>query len=214
MNTIKYFPHQRLAKGCRQIAKTQKELKEVTICHKFVLLFCFLFFSTTYVNAQKGLFIKFSLGSGFTTEYSSINGSGFSVATKNHAIGWGITDKFALQIGEFGGLNKQKFGDYNYINLDAFGLGFSYRTPIGVKISVLGAYSKVSFAKKWSEAFGDDGGNGYGINMSIDKEWLLSKRWGVRVGPQLFWLRTIETDYKFFNVSINGSVVFYFTPIR
>lgn len=166
------------------------------------------------IFAQKGLFIKFSLGSGFTTEYSNINGSGFSVATKNHAIGWGITDKFALQIGEFGGLNKQKFGDYNYINLDAFGLGFSYRTPIGVKISVLGAYSKVSFAKKWSEAFGDNGGNGYGINMSIDKEWLLSKRWGVRVGPQLFWLRTIETDYKFFNVSINGSVVFYFTPIR
>ena len=164
--------------------------------------------------AQKGLFIKFSLGSGYTNEYSTINSSGFSIATKNHAIGWGITDKFAVQIGEFGGLNKQKVGDYNFINLDAFGLGFSYRTPIDIKISVLGAYSKVSFAEKWSEASGDDGGNGYGLNMSIDKEWFLAKRWGIRVGPQIFWLKTMETDYTFFNVSLNGSVVFYLKPVR
>ncbi len=165
------------------------------------------------IFAQKGLFIKFSLGPGYTTEYSTIKGSGFSIATKNHAIGWGITDKFAVQIGEFGGLNKQKVGDYNYINLDAFGLGFSYRTPLDIKISVLGAYSKVSFAKKWSEATGDDGGNGYGINMSIDKEWFIAKRWGIRVGPQFFWLKTIDTDYKFFNASINGSLVFYLKQV-
>ena len=101
----------------------------------------------TSVSAQKGLFIKFSLGPGYTTEYSNINNSGFSIATKNHAIGWGITDKFAVQFGEFGGLSKQKVGEYNYINLDAFGLGFSYRTPVDIKISVLGAYSMVSFAK-------------------------------------------------------------------
>jgi len=214
MSLTKYFLNQFLAKKTETDSKVTKKLKEVTICNKLLLLFCFIFFSTTYVNAQKGLFIKFSIGPGYTTEYSNINGSGFAIATKNHAIGWGITDKFAVQIGEFGGLNKQKFGDYNYINLDAFGLGFSYRTPIDIKISVLGAYSKVSFAKKWSQAFGDDGGNGYGINMSVDKEWFFAKRWGVRIGPQLFWLKTKETDYKFFNVSLNGSVVFYLTPVR
>lgn len=70
------------------------------------------------------------------------------LSCQNHAIGLGITEKFALQIGEFGGLIKQEVSDYNYINLDAYGLGFSYRTPIDIKISVLGAYSKVSFAKK------------------------------------------------------------------
>ena len=183
------------------------------MCYKIVFFFCIIFFSTTYVNAQKGLFIKFSLGLGYTTEYSNINGSGFTI-TKNHAIGWGITDKFAVQIGEFGGLNKQKVGDYNYINLDAFGLGFSYRTPIDIKISVLGAYSKVSFAKKWSESFGDDGGNGYGINMCIDKEWFIAKRWGLRIGPQFFWLKTTDTGYNFFNISLNGSVVFYLTPVQ
>ncbi|MBT3382557.1 MAG: hypothetical protein HN778_07835 [Prolixibacteraceae bacterium] len=183
-------------------------MKKLFITVVFILCF------GTNIFAQKGLSLKFSLGPGYTTEYSNINGSGFSIATKNHAIGWGITDKFAVQIGEFGGLNKQKVGEYNYINLDAFGLGFSYRTPIDFKISVLGAYSKVSFAKEWSEANGDDGGNGYGINMSIDKEWFIAKRWGIRLGPQVFWLKTTETDYKFFNVSLNGSVVFYLTPVR
>lgn len=171
-------------------------------------------FTIPYVNAQKGLFIKSSLGPGLTTEYSNINNSGFSVMTKNHAIGWGITDNFAVQIGEFGSLNKLKVGEYNYINLDAVGLGFSYRTPVDIKISVLGAYSTVSFAKKWSEALGDDGGNGYGINLSIDKEWFIAKRWGIRVGPQFFLLKTMETDYKFVNVSLNGSVLFYLTPVR
>jgi hypothetical protein len=184
------------------------------ICGKIFMLYCFSFISVSNVNAQKGLFAKFSIGPGYTTEYSNINSNGFSVVTKNHAIGWGITDKFAIQIGEFGGLNKQKFGDYNYINLDAFGLGFSYRTPVDIKITVLGAYSMVSFAKKWSQSFGDDGGNGFGLNMSIDKEWFVAKRWGIRLGPQFYWLKTINTDYKFFNVSINGSLIFYLTPVR
>ena len=214
MNTINNFTTQPLARKHRQVVKIHKRLIELTLCYKLVLLFCIIFFSTASVEAQKGLFIKFSLGPGYTEEYSSINGSGFAIATKNHAIGWGITDKFALQIGEYGGLIKQKVEDYNYINLDAFGLGFCYRTPIDIKISVLGAYSKVSFAEKWSQAFGDDGGNGYGINMSIDKEWFIAKRWGIGLGPQVFWLKTKETDYKFFSVSLNGSVGFYLTPVR
>jgi hypothetical protein len=179
-----------------------------------ILPVCFIFFSLSHVNAQKGLFVKFSVGSGSTTEYSNINSGGLSLVTKNHAIGWGITDKFAVQIGEFGGLNKQKVGDNNYINLDAFGLGFSYRIPIDLKISILGAYSKVSFAEKWSQASGDDGGKGYGINMSIDKEWFLANRWSIRVGPQVFWLKTKETNYKFFNISLNGSVVFYLKSVQ
>jgi hypothetical protein len=188
--------------------------EKLKICGKLILLHCFIFLSLSQVNAQKGLFGKISVGPGFTTEYSNINSNGLSIVTKNHAIGWGITDKFAVQIGEFGGLNKQKVGDYDYINLDAFGLGFCYTTPIGLKISVLGAYSKVSFAKKWSEPEGDDVGNGVGINMSVDKEWFIAKRWGIRLGPQLFWLKTSKTDYKFFNVSLNGSLVFYLTPVR
>jgi hypothetical protein len=176
---------------------------------KITLSFCFLLCSLLYANAQKGLFVKLSVGPGFTTEFSNLNSSSLSIMTKNHAIGWGITDNFAVQIGEFGGLNKQKVGDYNYINLDAFGVGGSYRMPYNIKISVLGAYSKVSLAKKWSESFGKDDGNGFGANVSIDKEWFLAKRWGVRVGSQLFWITTTNANYNFFNASINASVAFY-----
>lgn len=213
MRTSKKNSTQYFVGNQQPVEKTYKGLRELTQCYKLILLFCIISFSITQVNAQKGLFIKFSLGPGYTTEYSSINGSGFTV-TKNHAIGWGITDKFALQIGEFGGLINKKVEDYNYINLDVFGLGFTYRTPIDIKISFLGGYSKVSFADKWWEAGGDDGGNGYGINMSIEKEWFIAKRWGIALGPQMFWLKTIETNYKFFNVSLNASIVFYLKPVR
>ena len=180
---------------------------------KLVLSICIFLCSLSCVNAQKGLFLKFSVGTGLTTEYSNINSSCLSIVTKNHALGWGITDKFAIQIGEFGGLNKQKTGDYDYINLDVFGLGFCYRTPIDIKISALGGYGMVSYARKWTESFGDDGGNGYGVNLSIDKEWFLANRWGIRVGPQIFWMKTIDNYHKFFNVSINGSVIFYLSKL-
>ena len=197
-----------------QIARKHKALIQIVSYYKAIFLFSIFFLFATNTNAQKGLFIKFSLGTGFTTEYASINSNSLSIAMKNHAIGWGITDKFALHGGEFGGLIKQKVGDYNYINLDAFGLGFSYMTPINIRLSFLGAYGKASFAKKWTEASGDDGGKGYGINMSIDKEWFIAKRWGVRLGPHLFWFKTKETNYAFFNVSLNGSIVFYLTPVK
>lgn len=170
--------------------------------------------TVTEVSAQKGLHFKFSIGPGYTSEYSELNESGLSIVTKNHAIGWGITNNFAVLAGEFGGLTKLRVNDYEYINLDAFGLGFSYRMPNNINISALGAYSKVSLAKEWSQSFGDDGGRGYGINMSIDKEWFIAKKWGVRVGPQVFWLKTTDTNYQFFNLSMNGSVVYYLSPIK
>lgn len=178
-------------------------------------LSCYLMIlSVPEAKAQKGLFVKFSVGPGYTTEYSNLNKSLYSIVTINHTFGWGITDDFAVQAGKFGGLNKLQLGEYNYLNLDAFGLGFSYRIPMDIKISVLGAYSKVSFAKEWTEPFGSDGGNGLGINMSIDKEWFVAKRWGFRLGPQLFWINTAETGYKFFTISLNSTLVFYLKPVR
>ena len=56
MSSTKYFFNQFLAKKRSLIVKSHKELKEVTICNKLVLLSCFIIFSTTSVNAQKGLF--------------------------------------------------------------------------------------------------------------------------------------------------------------
>lgn len=203
MNPIKYFRNHILLKCHDVLVKN----------YKISILFALLIFININVNAQDGLFIKFSLGPGITTEYSKINSSGFAIATKNHAIGWGFSDDFAIQIGEFGSLNKQSVGDYKYINLDAFGIGFSYKFENELKISMLGAYTKVSFAHNWWEAGGDDGGSGFGMNISLDKEWFISKRWGLRVGPQIFWLKTNDTGYKFFNASLNGSIVFYLNPL-
>ncbi len=182
--------------------------------NKCILVIGIILCSTTISKAQEGLFVKISVGPGYTTEFSNINASGIAIVTKNHSIGWGFSEKFALQIGEFGSLNKIKYKNYQYVNLDAFGLGFVYRTPFELKISVLGAYSKVSFPNTWWETKGDNGGNGIGFNISIDKEWFISKRFGVGIEPQVFWLNTTKTNYKFFNASLNGNIVFYFTPVN
>lgn len=176
---------------------------------KLLLSICLLLVTLTGAEAQKGLFLKFSVGPGLTTEYSNINNSFLSIVTKNHAIGWGITENLAVQVGEFGGLNKQKIGDYEYINLDVFGAGICYRTPLDIKISTIVGYGKVSYARKWYKSLGDSGGKGYGINLSVDKEWFPATKWGIRVGPQISWMKTTDTNYKFFNVSFNAGVVFY-----
>ena len=181
---------------------------------KTLILLCLVLFSASSIQAQKGLFVKVSLGPGYTMEFSKINSSGMSIVTKNHAIGWGITDKLGVQIGEFGGLTKISTSDYDYINLHAYGLGVTYRIANGLKIAILGAKSRVAFAKEWTESKGDVDGYGYGFNMSLDKEWYIGKRWGVRVGPQMFYLQTDETDYQFLNASINGSIVFYLSPVK
>lgn len=176
---------------------------------KLLVLIVIIYLSTFNMNGQKGLFVKFSLGHGYTIENSKIIKSGFSIATKNHAIGWGIHEKCAIQIGDFGRLNKYEGKDYKYINLDVFGLGVSYQTPIDLKVSVMVGYSVVSLAKDWSGTMGKNDGHGFGINISLDKEWFIVERWGLRVGPQLFLLKTTDTKYNFLNASINGSIVFY-----
>lgn len=81
-------------------------------------LSCYLMtLSVPEAKAQKGLFVKFSVGPGYTTEYSNLNKSLYSIVTINHTVGWGITDDFAVQAGKFGGLNKLQLGEYNYLNL-------------------------------------------------------------------------------------------------
>lgn len=181
-------------------------MKNVLIFSALILL------STTLVVAQKGLFLRFSLGPGFTTETSSINNSGLAIAAKNHAIGWGINEKFTIYIGEFGSLNKISTGTYNYINTDAFGLGLAYRTPQNFKFSLAGGYSWVSLSTSWKEQ-GDWSGEGYGINMSVFKEWYFAKRFGFGVGPQAYLIRTTDMEYLFLNFSLNFSLSFYLTPV-
>ncbi len=92
--------------------------------YKSLLLCCLLTIIVAKVNAQEGPFLRFSLGPGVLTEYTSINESGFTYAAKNHAIGWGFKDKYAVYYSEFGAFTKKDIGEeYQFINLDAYGLG-------------------------------------------------------------------------------------------
>ena len=181
---------------------------------KALVTLCIIALTTTIVSAHEGLYLKFSLGPGFMKEFSSINGSGFTIAAKNHAIGWGFNEKIGLFIGEFGGLNKKKVGEYNYINLDAYGPGFTYSSPSNINLSVSAGYGQVAFARKWSEATGDVKGKGFGLNMSLEKEWMVSKRVGIGTGAQAFYIKTKNDNYEFMSVSIKCMVNFYFTPVR
>ncbi len=187
-----------------------------TMSRKILAPFILFFISIISVEAHDGLFLKFSPGFGYVNEYSSDDESGFSTPTKNHGLGWGFNDRYAVFIADFGSLIQlnKKSGDYNYINLDAYGLGLTYFTPARINISVAAAYGLVSFAHNWWEATGDDKGDGYAINLNLDKEWVVSKRLCVGLGPQIFFLKTLPpSSYSFLNVSMNFFAVFYFNPI-
>ena len=144
-------------------------------------------------------------------EYSANIGTGLTLVTKNHAIGWGFNDSYALYVNEFGGLIKKGVDEYNYINLDAYGLGFSYGTPANIIFSLSGGYGMVSFAHKWSEPEGDLRGEGYAVRLGLEKKWIVSKRWNLGLGPQIIFLKTTNDNYEFINVSLNFFLEFHLT---
>jgi hypothetical protein len=178
-----------------------------------VLLF-FIFISAMTVEAHDGIFIRFSIGPGYYTERVSINESGFTTPAKNHAVGWGFHQKFAIQISDFGGLIKNHVGEYDYINLDALGLGFRYYMPFHTSITLSAAQGKVTFARNWWEITDDGEETGYAINISLDKEWLIAKKWGAGIGAHGFLFKTNHIEYEFVQFGINGIITFYFTPVR
>jgi len=210
MNTTKYFPYHYLAKEKSHKVKILKKPKRANIYNKLLWLICFIILSIFYVEAQNGPFLRFSLGPGFMKEYSTINKAGFTIATKNHAIGWGFKDKYAVSISEFGAFIRKNIGEeYQYINFDAYGLGFAYRTKSNINFHVSGAYGTVHFSDSWKKQ-GDFMEDGYAIALGVDKKWVLSKRFDIGAGPHTFLLKT--TKYTFTNFSINFWLDFYLFP--
>jgi hypothetical protein len=182
--------------------------------HNSLLLSFIIIFFAVYAEAHNGLFIRFSIGPGYYTEQSGLNESGLMIPAKNHAIGWGFHQKFALQINDFGGLIKNTVGEYNYINLDALGLGLTYYMPLNTSVTLSVGQGKVTFARHWWEVSDDGKETGYAINISLDKEWLIAKRWGVGMGTHGFIFKTRTIEYKFLQFGINGTITHYFTPVR
>ncbi len=178
--------------------------------NKLLILICFILFSTNYVEAQKGPFIRFSIGPGFMKEYSTIKENGFSIVTKNHAIGWGINGKYAVCFSEFGALIRKDIGEeYQYIMLNGFGLGFAYRTKRNINYHVSGGYGSVHFSDDWKKAdnFIEDG---YAVALGVDKKWVLSKKFDLGVGPCTFLVKT--PNYTFTDISVNFVLDFYLFP--
>jgi hypothetical protein len=212
MNTTKQFQKQNLTKEKIQRVQPPPKLEVVTRVQKSVLLFCFILLSSTYAMAQKGPFLRFSLGPGFMNEYSTINEPGFTIATKNHAIGWGFKDTYAVSYGEFGAFIRKDIGEeYQYINLDAYGLGLAYSTQSDINFHLSGAYGTVHFSDNWKEQ-GDFIEDGYAVALGIDKKWLLSKRIDLGIGPHTFFLKT--KNYTFTNFGFNFWLDFYLFPQR
>ena len=177
---------------------------------RLLFLFFFSLFSLYYAAAQDGLFIRLSIGPGYTYEAAKEHASALAIANKNHVVGWNFNDKFGFYVGEFGSLNKMIISDYDYINLDAFGIGFLYRFSENYIAYVTGAFGMVSFAKDWTEPMGDDGGSGYGIAVAIAKEWVFRNNWAFSLGPQCYFIRTVDTEYQFFSTSFNLGISYYF----
>ncbi len=159
-------------------------------------------------HAREGLFVRFGLGSGLVVGASGITGEGLGLPIKNHAIGYGIADKFAVQIAEFGGLVHKKVGEFDYQNLDGFGLGAVFSTR-GLLFSVAAGYGQVAFAREWLEATGTNKDEGFGFNASVMKEWPVSGRFALGAGSQAFVFHTTGEKYTLFNVGLLGSLTFY-----
>lgn len=56
--------------------------------------------------------------------------------------------------------------------------------------------------------------SGVAINLSLDKEWLIAKRWGAGIGAHGFIFKTSKIEYEFIQFGINGIITFNFTPVR
>jgi len=188
--------------------------KEDILRHNRLLLSFIILIPAVVAEAHDGLYIRFSIGPGYYTEQSKLHESGFTTPAKNHAIGWGFHGKYALQISDFGGLIKNNVGEYKYINLDALGLGIKYFMPHNTSATLSVGQGNVTFTRNWWQMTDHGKETGYAFNLSLDKEWLISKRWGVGIGTHGFLFKTRKIEYEFMQFGINGAITFYFTPVR
>ncbi|MBN1780082.1 hypothetical protein JW948_03080 [bacterium] len=180
--------------------------------YKTFFISCLIFIASFNIMAQKGPFLRFSLGPGIMKEFSTINESGLTIVTKNHAIGWCFEDKLTVYYSEFGAfISKDTDQKYHFINLDAYGLGIAYRTRSRINYHLSGAYGTVHFSDSWNKQ-GDYIEDGYAIAFGIEKNWLLLKRIELGLGPHSFIL--ITDNYSFTNFSLNFWFNFYLFPQR
>lgn len=178
-----------------------------------LLVFSLLLVAPTAANAREGLFLRFSLGPGVTMEASAIDGPGLALPAKDHAIGYGVTESFAVQFADFGALVHKQVGEFSYMNLDGLGLGGVLFLPRSTQVSLSAGYGQVTFARNWWEATGTNKDDGLAVSATLRKEWPFASRWALGVGALASFFRTFGEDYTFFDLSVVGSLSFYLTPV-
>lgn len=146
-------------------------------------------------------------------EHSVLDASGLTTPAKNHALGWGITKKLGLRISDFGGLIKQKVGDWDFMNLDALGLGLSYYLRPDTYLCLSGGYGKVTLAHDWTEITNDGRQEQFALSLTLIREWLLSRRWSLGIGAQGFYFKTRNIEHAFTHLGLTGAISHYFKPV-
>lgn len=173
------------------------------------LLAVFLLAAPTAGMAREGLFVRFSLGPGIIVGMNAIKGEGLAGPAKDHAIGYGVSDGFAVQVADFGGVLHKQVGEFKMQNLDGLGLGAVMALERDLMVSLGAGYGQVAFARNWRDPIGVNIEGGLAVTASVRKEWPVGKRWAVGAGPQVFLFRTFGKDYELFGASLMGSVTFY-----
>ena len=163
-------------------------------------------------SAREGLFLRLALGPGVAVEASRPAGARFALAAKDHAIGYGFTDRFAVQVADFGALVRRKVGTFDYVNLDGLGPGLTVCGPRNTLVSIAAGYGAVTFAHKWAEATGTHKDEGFAIGASLRREWPVARRCALGFGTQACSFRSFGDDYTFFVLSVEGSMSLYWVP--
>jgi len=184
---------------------------EMTRC-RGVLVLSLLLIAPTSAAAQRGLFLRFAVGPGVSVGAASIKGTALALVAKDHALGYGVTDRFAVQVADFGALIRKRVGEYDYINLDGLGLGCAVLLPHSTLVSLSAGYGRVTFAHHWWTATGSAKDDGVAVVASVRREWPIARRWALGIGAPVSFFRTSGDDYTFFDLSLVGSVSFHLTP--
>jgi hypothetical protein len=183
--------------------------------YKVFYLACMLFIVTPYAEMNNGLFLKFSLGPGIIYENSYVHGAGLVLAGKNHALGWTFNNTYAIYYSEFGGLIRQSVDSHNFINIDAYGLGFAYKTAFDVVTSIAVAYSTVHLDHKWYLANQEKSrGTGIGIHVGVEKDFRISKHFYFAPDIQAFYIRTENSSFQFLGANFGCALKFFLTPAK
>jgi len=178
------------------------------------LVFALLLLLPATARARPGLFLRLGLGPGIAVETAQIHGAGLALVSKEHQIGYGFTDDFALWVGEIGALIQQKVGTYDYVNVDGIVLGGTIFMPHDILVSPSAGYGRVAFAKEWTEPMGDNLDDGLAFGLSAKREWYLGSYFAVAAGVVSTYFQTFHDDYTYFTFSAVLLAAFYLTPLE